>query len=103
MRIEPLISLSPAFTLVSFSAYSSTLKVEAICSSETLNNHRCENLKLYISMLVQDFPLRILSGITFWMLWNKTVKQPVYLIKISERATTPVTLLKFKTYFFQDG
>jgi hypothetical protein len=56
--------LPPAFTLVSCSAYSSTLKMEAICSSETsvdiqqptwryipedstLQNHRCENLKSY--------------------------------------------------------
>jgi hypothetical protein len=54
----------PAFTLVSCSAYSSTLKMEAIFSSETsaetrrttrrhipeddsLHNHRCENLKSY--------------------------------------------------------
>jgi hypothetical protein len=56
--------LPPAFTLVSCSAYSSTLKMEAICSSETsvdfqrttrryipedsnIYNHRCENLKSY--------------------------------------------------------
>jgi hypothetical protein len=54
--------LSPDFTLVSCSAYSSILKMEAICSSETsiafqrttrrhipeddsLHDHRCENLK----------------------------------------------------------
>jgi hypothetical protein len=53
------------FTLVYCSAYSSTLKMEAICSSETsvhiqrttrryipedstLHNHRCEHLKSYI-------------------------------------------------------
>jgi hypothetical protein len=58
--------LPPAFRLVSCSTYSSTLKMEAICSSETsvetrrttrrhipeddtLHNHRCENLKSYIS------------------------------------------------------
>jgi hypothetical protein len=63
----------PAFTLVSCSAYSSTLKIEAICSSETsvdfqqttrryipedstLHNHRCENLKSYII-----FSVRIIS------------------------------------------
>jgi hypothetical protein len=57
--------LSPSFTLVSCSAYSSTPKMEAICSSETsvdfqriarryipedstLHNHRCENLKSYM-------------------------------------------------------
>jgi hypothetical protein len=57
--------LQQAFTLVSYLAYSSTLKMEAICSSEisvgfqrttrrylpedgTLHNHRCENLKSYI-------------------------------------------------------
>jgi hypothetical protein len=57
--------LPPAFTLVSCSAYSSTLKMEAICFSETsvdfqrttwryiqedstLHNQRCENLKSYI-------------------------------------------------------
>jgi hypothetical protein len=56
--------LSPAFTLVSCSAYSSTLKMKAICSSETLvdfqrttrryisddstlHYHRCEILKSY--------------------------------------------------------
>jgi hypothetical protein len=55
---------TPAFTLVSCSAYS-TLKVEMICSSETsvhfqrtiryyisedrtLHNHGCENVKSYI-------------------------------------------------------
>jgi hypothetical protein len=57
--------LPPASTLVSCSAYSSILKMEAIYSSETsvdfqrttrcnileasnLPNHRCENLKSYI-------------------------------------------------------
>jgi hypothetical protein len=57
-------SLPPAFTLVSCWAYSSTLNMEAICSSETsvdvqwttrryipedgtLHNHRCENPKFY--------------------------------------------------------
>jgi hypothetical protein len=56
--------LAPVFTLVSCSTYLSTLKMEAICSSETsfdfqrttrryisedsiLHNHRCENLKSY--------------------------------------------------------
>jgi hypothetical protein len=56
--------LPPALTLVSCSAYYSTLKMEAICSSEAsvdfqrttrcyipedsiLYNHRCENLKSY--------------------------------------------------------
>jgi hypothetical protein len=60
--------VSPAFTQTSCSAYSSTLKMEATCSSETLvdfqrtacrnipecitlHNHRCENIKSYISML----------------------------------------------------
>jgi hypothetical protein len=54
-----------AFTLVSCSAYSSTLKMEAMCSSETsvdfqrttrryipedstLHNNRCENLTFYL-------------------------------------------------------
>jgi hypothetical protein len=58
--------LPPAFTLVSCSVYSSTLKVEAIYSSETwvvfqrttrsynpedrnLHNHHCHNLNSYIS------------------------------------------------------
>jgi hypothetical protein len=58
--------LSPAFGLVSCSAYSSTLKMEAICTSDTsvdfqrttrhcipedstVHNHRCENLKSYIN------------------------------------------------------
>jgi hypothetical protein len=65
---KPELCLPPAFTLVSCSAYSSTLKMEAICSSETsvdfqrttqryipedgtLHNHRCENLKSYITKL----------------------------------------------------
>jgi hypothetical protein len=56
--------LPPAYTLVSCSAYFSTMKMEAICSSETsvdfqrttrrhtpedstLHYHRCENLKSY--------------------------------------------------------
>jgi hypothetical protein len=56
--------LEPVFTLVSCTVYSSTLKMEAIFSSETsvgfqrttwlyipesstLHNHSCENLKLY--------------------------------------------------------
>jgi hypothetical protein len=56
--------VAPAITLVSCSAYSSALKMEAICSSETsvetqrttrryipedgtLHNHRCENLNSY--------------------------------------------------------
>jgi hypothetical protein len=59
-------NLPPAFTLVSCSAYSSTPKMEAICSSETvdfqwitqryipedstLHNHCCEDLKSYIWM-----------------------------------------------------
>jgi hypothetical protein len=59
------LSLSPAFTLVSCSFYSSTMKTEAICTSETsvefrrttrrynpryinLYNHRCDNLKSYM-------------------------------------------------------
>jgi hypothetical protein len=61
--------LPPAFTLLSCSAYSSTMKMEAMCSSETsvdfqrairryipkdrtLHNHRCENLKSYIVGLI---------------------------------------------------
>jgi hypothetical protein len=61
--------LPPAFTLVSCSAYSSTLKMEAICSCETsvdfqrntrryipkdstLHNHRCENLKSYTACIM---------------------------------------------------
>jgi hypothetical protein len=56
--------LPPAFTQISYAAYSSTLKIEAICSPETsidfqritqrylpeditLHNHNCENLKSY--------------------------------------------------------
>jgi hypothetical protein len=58
--------LPPAFMLVSCVAYSSALKMEATCSSETsvnfhrtarsyipedriLNNHCCENLKSYLT------------------------------------------------------
>jgi hypothetical protein len=61
--------LSPAFTLVSCLAYSSTLKMEAVCFSKTvvdfqrttwhyipedsnLHNHLCENLKFYKSLSV---------------------------------------------------
>jgi hypothetical protein len=64
--------LPPDFTLVSCSVYSSTLKMEATWSSEasvgfqrtsrhyipedrTLHNHRCENLKSYISSSVLPF------------------------------------------------
>jgi hypothetical protein len=60
-------------TLVSCSAYSSTLKMETICSSETsvdfqrvtrryipedktLHNHRCENLKSYFHLSVLLHP-----------------------------------------------
>jgi hypothetical protein len=56
--------LPPSFTLISCLAYSSTLKKEATCTSETsadfqwtalryipedriLHNHRCENLKSF--------------------------------------------------------
>jgi hypothetical protein len=63
-----LLGLPPAFTLAYFSAYS-TLKMEAICSSEmsvgfqlniqryipedsTLHNHWCENLKPYTWLLL---------------------------------------------------
>jgi hypothetical protein len=63
----------PAFTLVSCSAYFSTLKMEAICSSETsvdtqlttrryipedgtLHNHCCENLKSYIVLPCSQEP-----------------------------------------------
>jgi hypothetical protein len=61
------VCLSPAFTQVSCLACTSTLKVEAICSSEvlvdfqwitwhfipedsTLHNHRCEHLKKFTSV-----------------------------------------------------
>jgi hypothetical protein len=61
--------LLPAFLLVSFFAYSSTLQMEATCSSElsvdvqrttqcyipehrTLHNHCRENLEYYVIMLV---------------------------------------------------
>jgi hypothetical protein len=61
-----LLCVSSAFTLVSCFAYSSTMKTEATCSSETsvdfqrttqcyiaedrtLHTHRCENLKSYMS------------------------------------------------------
>jgi hypothetical protein len=64
-RESLMLCLPPAFTLVSCSAYSSTLKKEAICSSETsvdfqrttrlyipedstLHTHRSEDLKSYI-------------------------------------------------------
>jgi hypothetical protein len=67
-NISPQICLPPALTLVSCSAYSSTLKMEAICFSVTLvdfqrntrrcipediilHNHHCENLKPYIIAL----------------------------------------------------
>jgi hypothetical protein len=61
--------LSPVCSLVSCSAYSSTLKMEAICSFKTsvgfqrttrryipedgtVHNHRCENLKPQIKILI---------------------------------------------------
>jgi hypothetical protein len=67
-RWQASLCLPPAFTLVSCSAYSPTLKMEAICSSEmsvnfqrttrryipedsTLHNHCCENLKSYRGIL----------------------------------------------------
>jgi hypothetical protein len=65
-RLQAELCLPPAFTLVSYSAYPSTLKMEAICSSETsadtqrstwrytpeYDNHRCENLKSNLHRLV---------------------------------------------------
>jgi hypothetical protein len=68
LHLQGKLCLSPDFTLVSCSAYSSTLKMEAICTSETsvdiqqttgryipqgstLHNHHCENLKSYIVYL----------------------------------------------------
>jgi hypothetical protein len=72
-------------SLVSCSAYSSTLKIDAICSSETLvdfqrttrryipediasstpfHNHRCENLKSYIFLIV--FHVIFLTGSYFF-------------------------------------
>jgi hypothetical protein len=67
------LSLPPVFTLVSSSAYSMTLKKEAICSSEkpialnraarcyipkdsTLHIQRCENLKSYIYFPCSESP-----------------------------------------------
>jgi hypothetical protein len=66
---ENLFCLPPEFRLVSCSDYSSTLKMEAVCSSETsvdfqrttrryipqdrtLHNHRCENLKSYTVIFI---------------------------------------------------
>jgi hypothetical protein len=63
--------LCTAFTLVSWVAYFSTLKMEAKCSSEisvdfqrttdrhipedgTLHNHRCENLKYYNQVFIES-------------------------------------------------
>jgi hypothetical protein len=65
MKLITVACLPFAFTLVSCSAYSLALKMEATCSSETsvdfqqttqhyipedstLHNHHCENLKSYI-------------------------------------------------------
>jgi hypothetical protein len=70
--------LPPTFTLASCSAHSSTLKMEAICSSETsgnfqratrcyipeertLHNHRCENLKSLTTSFIN----------IHWALWRK--------------------------------
>jgi hypothetical protein len=64
--------LATGFMLVSCLAYSSTLKMEAVCSSETsadfqrttlnhipvdkiLHNHRCENLKSYTNKEINNF------------------------------------------------
>jgi hypothetical protein len=69
LRHNALLCLQSAFTLVSCSAYSSILKMEAKCSSETsvdfqrttrrripegrtLHNHRYANLKSYMDHLV---------------------------------------------------
>jgi hypothetical protein len=66
--LQPQLRLPPAFTLVSCLAYSSTLKIEATCSSETsvyfqrttrryitedriLHKHRCENVQSYTVIL----------------------------------------------------
>jgi hypothetical protein len=75
--------LPPAFTLVSCSAYSSTLNIEAICSSETsadfqrtarhyipedstLHNHCCENPKSYkVEELSWEYPL--LWNLVYWL------------------------------------
>jgi hypothetical protein len=63
-RLHPLLCLPPAFTLISCSAYSWTLEMDAICFSKmavdfqqttwryfpensALHNHCCENLKSY--------------------------------------------------------
>jgi hypothetical protein len=64
--------------------FSSTLKMEAICSSETpvatqhttrrhipeddtLHNHRCENLKSYgVSLVWKDYYLLITLGLYVW-------------------------------------
>jgi hypothetical protein len=82
-RITSKRCLSPAFTLISCSTYSSTQKMEAICSSETsvdfrrittwrfipennnLHNHRCANLKSYI--------LRNLISYLYWTSIKYTV------------------------------
>jgi hypothetical protein len=67
-----LLFMPPAFKLDPCSVYSSTLKMEAICSSETsvgfqrttrryipedntLSNHRCESLKSYMITVCSSF------------------------------------------------
>jgi hypothetical protein len=73
LKVNWLALLGTCFMLVSCMAYSSTLKMEVTCSSETLvhvplntechipedrtiHNHRCENLKSYNISLVCIFP-----------------------------------------------
>jgi hypothetical protein len=77
--------------LVSFLAYSSTLKMEATCSSETsidfqkitlrfvsegstLHNHRWENLKFYMNIImfaeVEMCSLSICPHVTIREWWN---------------------------------
>jgi hypothetical protein len=86
---KPWVCMPPAFTLGSCSAYSSTLKMETTCSSETsvdfkqtirryipedstLHNHRSENLKSYI--------LKIWSKFELDTSWIKATLAPICLV-----------------------
>jgi ABC-type transport system involved in cytochrome bd biosynthesis fused ATPase/permease subunit len=75
--------MPPAFTLVSCSAYFWNLKIEAALSSQTLvdfqrttrryipevitvHNHRCENLKSYVSRYVPNsVPITLIVPVYF--------------------------------------
>jgi hypothetical protein len=100
-----------SFTLVFCLAYSSTLKMEATCSSETsvdfqrttrryipedktLHNHRCENLKLY--NFIADFEF-----VRFWINFFRTSCQFHLIDKFPESLHIDRTTWKQKGLFYE--